>query len=462
MKVLVSGLVETEAQWQVLLDRVNQLHASKHGPFDALLVLPGSVMCPLEFPLPVVAQSGKVAGGELSVQMVSKLAPTPISACDVLMSEFLPGNNSGVPNPIKSCPEAEVWALATRPRYHFAGGAHGFFQRAPYRNPGPHRKQVTRLVVLCPVGSKEKWIHALNIPVLDANAPSPEPAGTTDCPYSLAKPSSTTAATAPARQQFFFAAPAVEAALEANKRPRTTTNNSRQQPQQQRPQARLDCWFCLASINCEKHLIVHVEEECYLALPRGGIQLEHVLLVPVSHQANLAQFLQTNQQEVLKLVLRVQRMFARQGFGVLITDRSLVYGKAAQQHAYLELLPVPLDKLPVAVERFEQQAKELGIAFTPTTTTGVAEQLAHLSRETGEYLFVSLPSGQAFIHHKAEGEDMDDAQIRAGKLQFGRQLTIGLCDLPKEHIHWKACVRPKMDEAVLAKQFTKLWKEVEE
>lgn len=460
MKVLVSGLVESEAQWQVLLDRVNQLHVSKHGPFDALLVLPGSVMCPLEFPLPVVAQSGKVAAGDLTVQMVSKLAPTPISPCDVLMSEFLPGTNSGVPNPIKSCPEAEAWALATRPRYHFAGGALGFFQRAPYRNPGQHKKQVTRLVVLCPVGSKEKWIHALNIPVLDASAP--EPAGTTDCPYASAKPlPSSAAAAAPARQQFFFAAPAVEAALEANKRPRT--NNNPRPPQQQRPQARLDCWFCLASANCEKHLIVHVEEECYLALPRGGIQLEHVLLVPVSHQANLAQFLQANQPEVLKLVLRVQRMFAQQGFGVLLTDRSLVYGKAAQQHAYLELLPVPLDKLAGAAGRFEQQAQELGIAFTPVpaAASGVAEQLAHLSRETGEYLFVSLPSGQAFIHHKAEGEDMDDAQIRAGKLQFGRQLTIALCGLPQEHVHWKACVRPKMDEAVLAKQFAKLWKEVE-
>ncbi len=41
------------------------------------------------------------------------------------------------------------------------------------------------------------------------------------------------------------------------------------------------CWFCLASPEVEKHLIVSVGDECYVALAKGGIDWNNLLIVPI-------------------------------------------------------------------------------------------------------------------------------------------------------------------------------------
>jgi RNA recognition motif-containing protein len=42
-----------------------------------------------------------------------------------------------------------------------------------------------------------------------------------------------------------------------------------------------DCWFCLASAQVKVHLIVSVGQFSYLALPRGGMSANHVLIAPI-------------------------------------------------------------------------------------------------------------------------------------------------------------------------------------
>eukprot|EP01035_Chromulina_nebulosa_P017298 gene17298-22835_t len=42
-----------------------------------------------------------------------------------------------------------------------------------------------------------------------------------------------------------------------------------------------DCWFCLASPTVKFHLIVSVSDHAYLALPRGGMVDNHILIVPI-------------------------------------------------------------------------------------------------------------------------------------------------------------------------------------
>lgn len=41
------------------------------------------------------------------------------------------------------------------------------------------------------------------------------------------------------------------------------------------PDSRTDCWFCLASPTCEKHLIIAVYEECYITMPKGAVNEYH-------------------------------------------------------------------------------------------------------------------------------------------------------------------------------------------
>lgn len=42
------------------------------------------------------------------------------------------------------------------------------------------------------------------------------------------------------------------------------------------------CWFCLTNQK-DVHLIASIQNECYLALDKGGLCPEHVLIVPVEH-----------------------------------------------------------------------------------------------------------------------------------------------------------------------------------
>mmetsp|Transcript_907 Transcript_907/g.1403 ORF Transcript_907/g.1403 Transcript_907/m.1403 type:complete len:766 (-) Transcript_907:89-2386(-) len=51
------------------------------------------------------------------------------------------------------------------------------------------------------------------------------------------------------------------------------------------PDARTDCWFCLASPTCEKHLIVNLAEYCYVTMPKGPVNENHTLIVPINHSS---------------------------------------------------------------------------------------------------------------------------------------------------------------------------------
>ena len=46
------------------------------------------------------------------------------------------------------------------------------------------------------------------------------------------------------------------------------------------------CWFCLASPEVEKHLIVSVGDESYVALAKGGIDWNNLLIVPIGQRAH--------------------------------------------------------------------------------------------------------------------------------------------------------------------------------
>ena len=45
--------------------------------------------------------------------------------------------------------------------------------------------------------------------------------------------------------------------------------------------SRMECWFCLASPTCEKHLLVSIGETAYVTMPKGALIDTHSLIVPV-------------------------------------------------------------------------------------------------------------------------------------------------------------------------------------
>ena len=43
------------------------------------------------------------------------------------------------------------------------------------------------------------------------------------------------------------------------------------------------CWFCLSSAEVEKHLIVSVGEHSYLAMAKGALTADHVMILPIGN-----------------------------------------------------------------------------------------------------------------------------------------------------------------------------------
>ena len=58
---------------------------------------------------------------------------------------------------------------------------------------------------------------------------------------------------------------------------------SKRPPPSRPPIPQGPCWFCLGGAEVEKHLVVAVGDHTYLALPKGGLVENHVLVLPIGH-----------------------------------------------------------------------------------------------------------------------------------------------------------------------------------
>ena len=74
-----------------------------------------------------------------------------------------------------------------------------------------------------------------------------------------------------------------------------------------------ECWFCLSSATCEKHLITNVGNELYVTLPKGPIVPNHALIVPIEHVASMASHSARALAEVHAFVESLGAMYASLG-----------------------------------------------------------------------------------------------------------------------------------------------------
>lgn len=186
-----------------------------------------------------------------------------------------------------------------RPRYHFAGGFNFFYERPPFRN---HRvlneaaKNVTRFYSVADITNTEKmkWIYAFNIvPAKQLSAPElvRQPEGVTENPFGKLVQEQTDQENLslmgrPQSGQFFFAIDSTDQQGDDGYNKRGRDNRNNHQDKHPRKQLKVDqdsCWFCLASANVDKSLIVSIGDLSYLALAKGGLTDDHMMILPIGH-----------------------------------------------------------------------------------------------------------------------------------------------------------------------------------
>uniref|UniRef100_A0A8C6H446 CWF19-like protein 1 n=1 Tax=Mus spicilegus TaxID=10103 RepID=A0A8C6H446_MUSSI len=360
----------------------------------------------LEEPVPAYSFSPK----DVSSLRTMLCSASQFKGVDILLTSPWPkyvgsfGNSSGEVD-TKNCGSALISSLAVslKPRYHFAALEKSYYERLPYRNHvvlQESAQHATRFIALANVGNpeKKKYLYAFSIVPMKLMAVAElvkQPPDVTENPY---RDSGKQAAggkqiSAPQEEsacQFFFDL----SEKQGRKRPSTGRDTKPPHAKQPRkpPQPPGPCWFCLASPEVEKHLVVNIGTHCYLALAKGGLSDDHVLILPIGHYQSVVELSAEVVEEVEKYKATLQRFFKSRGKRCVLFERNY-----RSHHLQLQVIPVPLSCCATddIKDAFITQAQEQQIELLEIPEHSDIKQIA---QPGAAYFYVELDTGEKLFH----------------------------------------------------------------
>lgn len=221
------------------------------------------------------------------------------------------------------------------------------------------------------------------------------------------------------------------------------------------PDSRTDCWFCLASPTCEKHLIVAVFDECYVAMPKGGVNDYHALIVPVEHGGDgaLVNRKLAPEMESVKAKLRVHARTLKRD---LFVFERCIQTKGGY-HTHVQCIPVDADSGPKIQTTMLDMASKAGFQLKEITSDLNLNALE--DDWSGGYFYAEIPlpgGGDEFRRfiYRAGGESGEGGGRGTVPLQFGREVLAEVMENP-DIAQWKACVVSQEKEEELTAKFRK-------
>jgi len=162
------------------------------------------------------------------------------------------------------------------------------------------------------------------------------------------------------------------------------------------------CWFCLSGSEVEKHLVVAVGDHTYLALPKGGLNKDHVLILPIGHHQSLASLPEEIMEEVDKFKSAVRKMYKKQGKVPVFWERNY-----RTQHLQIQVVPVLKEDGNSVKQIFLDTAGHLEIDLNEIPSHVPLSQLAQ--------------QGQPYFYAETPNKDKLFARIQKNfALQFER------------------------------------------
>nr|XP_050852174.1 CWF19-like protein 1 [Vespula vulgaris]XP_050852175.1 CWF19-like protein 1 [Vespula vulgaris] len=330
--------------------------------------------------------------------------------------------------------ELIAWLAAQiKPRYHISALENIHYERPPYRNHSQDKSGIeiaTRFIALGSVGNneKKKWLYALNLTPIDRIRLSELVMKTTDetsSPYSkhlLHDEPVETKTT-----QFFY-----DMEFKSNKR---SKNSDYSYKKLKTEFDQTKCWFCLSSPEVSKHLVIAVGTEVYVALARGGLVEDHMLISPITHHQSLS-VLPPNILKEMKLYKEaITKYFASKNRVPVFFERNY-----KTSHCQLQAVPIHKNQSSVVKEMFEEIAEcnNFKIDELPHHT-----DLQQIAKPGILYFYVELPDGQSLYYRIKKDFP----------LHFGREVLA--CDRILDVNHrsdWRDCQLDKNEESELAKK----------
>lgn len=383
-----------------------------------------------------------------SMEVKMKSDDTKFQGVDVLITSDWPHGVSnfssrpaGLPAEAGSKLISKV-ALQLRPRYHFSGVCGIHYERQPYRN---HRvaqepaRHVTRFIGLGKVGNsdKRKWLYAFNISPLkgmERAALVAQPTEVTDVPYNAAAYSAGADDSRGGGSFFWDMNAGPEDPNKRRKGQRVVEEHQQQKRPRQQPAG--PCWFCLSGSEVEKHLIVSIGDHSYLALPKGGLTPDHVLVLPIAHHPSLLELPKEVEEEIDKFKSALKKCYKKQGKAAVFFERNY-----KSHHLQLQVVPVKKECAEAAKTAFNDVGDAQDVELLEMIEHSTLPQMV---QPGAPYFYAELPCKTRLFH-----------RVRSGfPIQFGREALAckALLDM-EDRIDWRDCKVGKEEETKMTKDF---------
>ncbi|XP_042578002.1 CWF19-like protein 1 isoform X3 [Cyprinus carpio] len=298
---------------------------------------------------------------------------------------------------------------------------------------------------------KKKYLYAFNIVPMKSMDPAElvkQPQDVTENPYrkpmkdgkkEKPPPSMTGAEEEPAPQFFFDLGQNKPQHQQRQGRKRQTDGDRPNYPKQPRrpPQPTGPCWFCLASPEVEKHLVISIGTHCYMALAKGSLTPDHVLLLPIGHYQSVVDLASEVVEEMEKYKSAIKKFCKSRGQRCIMFERNY-----RSQHLQLQVVPVSMEKCSTEdiKEAFMTQAEEqqMELMEIPAHT-----DLKQIAPPGTPYFYVELDTGEKLFYRIKKNFP----------LQFGREVLASeaLLNIPMR-ADWRECKCTKEEEEDQAKQ----------
>ncbi|XP_056603558.1 CWF19-like protein 1 isoform X2 [Triplophysa dalaica] len=387
------------------------------------------------------------------------LSNSKFRGVDILLTSQWPrgvwqyGNSPEVDT--KCCGVSSIAELADKlkPRYHFAGLEGVHYERLPYRNHvvlQENAQHVSRFIALATVNNpaKKKYLYAFNIVPMKTMDPTElvkQPQDVTENPYrkpmkdgkNEKPPSFVPEPEEEPAAQFFFDMGEKKQQHQGRKRHTDGDRSSQHKQPRKPPQPNGPCWFCLASPEVEKHLVISIGTHCYMALAKGGLTPDHVLLLPIGHYQSVVDLASEVVEEMEKYKTAVKNFCKSKGCRCVLFERNY-----RSQHLQLQVVPVPMDKCSTEdiKEAFMTQAEEqkMELMEIPPHT-----DLKQIAPPGTPYFYVELDSGEKLFYRIKKNFP----------LQFGREVLASeaVLNIPMR-ADWRECKCTKEEEEDFTKQ----------
>lgn len=198
------------------------------------------------------------------------------------------------------------------------------------------------------------------------------------------------------------------------------------------------CWFCLGSPEVEKHLVVSVGDDSYVALAKGGLVPDHVLICPIAHFESTVKLTEEVLMEIEKYKRALRKLFHSEGKSCVIFERNFY-----TQHLQLQVIPIPRTDVEELKDIFREHGDSSSLAMRDVAANTELKQVVSIG---APYFVVEFDNEERLLHR---------VSLKM-PLQFGREVVASpsLLNLP-DRVNWKDCKVSEDEEKKMAATFRK-------